>query len=219
MRKFVLLIFSIVFLYFDLYSFNYQGKVEKLPKNALSFNLLAPFNYYTEFIYERKTDSLGIFSINLGIIGLGKMPFDGSWDDSYLYKANGAFLKLGLKRVLGSGSNDFKGFYYNPEIGFAMFNEIRTWNVNLYTNNVHEVKYENNILALSAMFKMGYQLNIKNKLLIDLHAGIGVCADNRESKNNLTFYYSDKQNNFIARRYMETNRFATQVGLKIGYLF
>lgn len=219
MRRFILLIFSMICFLSNLSSFNHDNEAKKLPKNAFSFNLFAPLNYYSEFIYERKVDSLKLVSVNLGLIGLGNMPYDGSWDDSYLYKANGAFLKLGFKKVFSNSSNAFKGFYYNPEIGFSMFNEIRTWNTNLYTSNVQKVKYENNIMVLSVLFKLGYQLNIKNKILVDLYGGIGVCADNREPKTNLTFNYSSKENNFIARRYAETNRFATQLGLKIGYLF
>lgn len=203
----------------NLSSFNHRGESKKLPKNAFSFNLFAPLNYYSEFIYERKVDTLKQVSLNLGLIGLGNMPYDGNLDGNYLYKAKGAFLKLGFKKIFSNRLNAFKGFYYNPEIGFSMFNEVRTWNINLHTINVQEVKYENNIIVLSVIFKLGYQLNIKNKVLVDLYGGIGVCADNRESQTNLYFYYNSKENNFIARRYFETNRFASQLGLKIGYLF
>lgn len=219
MSKFIVLIFSMICFLSNLSSFNRNGEAKKLPKNAFSFNLFAPLNYYSEFIYERKVDSLKLVSTNLGLIGLGNMPYDGSWDDSYLYQANGVFLKLCFKKVFSKSSNAFKGFYYGPEIGFSMFNEVRTWNTSLYTSNIKKVKYENNIMVLSVLFKLGYQLSLKNKILIDLYGGIGVCADNRDNKTNLNFNYSSKENNFIARRYFETNRLATQLGLKIGYLF
>lgn len=217
MRK--LVVFLFIFFYNNVYSFSLTHSIKKLPKNALSLNLFAPLNYYTEFVYERKIDTLKIVNINLGLIGLGKMPYDGNWDNSYLYKANGMFFKLGFKKVFSNGSNAFKGFYINPEIGFAMFNEIRTWNVNLYTSNIQGIKFENNIIAFSVLFKIGYQLNLKNKILIDVYGGFGACADNRTNENNLYFNYSSKENNFIARRYFETNRFATQIGVRIGYLF
>ena len=66
------------------------------------------------------------------------------------------------------------------------------------------------------MFNLGVKIAVKNRILIDGYIGIGSCFDNRDVANAI---YNSKENNFIARRYFETNRLATQLGLKIGYLF
>ena len=66
------------------------------------------------------------------------------------------------------------------------------------------------------MLNLGAKIIIKNRILLDGYLGIGSCFDNR---NNASTVYNSRENNFIARRYFETNRLATQLGLKIGYLF
>lgn len=206
-------VYSIFFCLLFIYSSGQQRK------NAIKLELLSFKNNFLEIgvehqIYENKT-----IELTFGIIGLNEPKATGNDYESYLYKANGFFVKTNYKRVFSNfiktNKTAFNGVYFSPEIAYAHFTESRKWTTN-YNNTFKENSSEYDIQALSVMFNIGAKYCIKNRILFDGFLGVGSCFDNR---NNASAVYNSKENNFIARRYFETNRFATQLGLKIGYLF
>ncbi len=188
-------------------------------KNAIKLELLSFKNNFLEIGLEHQIAENKTIELTMGIIGLNAPKSTGNEYQSYLYKANGFFIKTNYKKVFSNfiktNKTAFNGLYFSPEIAYAHFTESRKWTIN-YNKTFKENSSEYDIKALALMFNIGAKYCIKNRILFDVFLGVGSCFDNR---NNASVIYDAKENNFIARRYFETNRFATQLGLKIGYLF
>jgi hypothetical protein len=188
-------------------------------KNAIKFEPLTLTKNFLEIGLEHKINELKTAEITLGIIGLNKQDITSGYYESYAYKANGFFIKTNYKKVFSkitkAKMSAFSGLYYSPEIAFAKFTETRKWTSN--SGSIYkEYGSQYELQAFSIMLNLGAKIIIKNRILLDGYLGIGSCFDNR---NNASTVYNSRENNFIARRYFETNRLATQLGLKIGYLF
>jgi hypothetical protein len=209
MQKIYLVLFSLLFIYS-----NGQER-----KNVLKLELLSFKNNFLEIGLEHQIHKNKTIELTFGIIGLNEPKITGTDYESYLYKANGFFVKTNYKKVFSNfiktNKTAFNGVYFSPEIAYAYFTESRKWVAN-YNNTNKENSSEYKIQALSVMFNIGAKYCVKNRILFDGYFGIGSCFD---SRNNRSAVYNSKENNFIAKRYIETNRFATQLGLKVGYLF
>lgn len=204
------------FIILSLFVFNLNGQERK---NAIKFEPLTLTKNFLEIGLEHKINEFKTTEITVGIIGLYKQDITGGYYESYTYKANGIFIKTNYKKVFSkftkAKKSAFNGLYYSPEIAFAKFTESRKYTSN-YNNTYKENSSEFDVQSLSFMFNFGVKIAIKNRILLDGYIGIGSCFDNRDVANAI---YNSRENNFIARRYFETNRLATQLGLKIGYLF
>ena len=206
-------VYSIVFI---LLFINVNGQERK---NAIKLEPLTLTNNFLEIGLEHQINEYKTTEITIGIIGLYEPKMSGNYYGTYSYKANGFFIKTNYKKVFSNfiktNKTTFNGMYFSPEIAFAKFTESRKYTTN-YNNTYKENSSEFDIQALSFMFNLGAKITFKNRILLDGFLGIGSCFDNRNTSITI---YNYKENNFIARRYFETNRFATQLGLKIGYLF
>lgn len=183
--------------------------------NAIKMDIIP--NNYLLIGYEHKLNSFTTIEITPGLIGIGQGT---NWPH-YKYVAEGGLLKLAHKKVVLKkfikSSNSFKGIYYKPEIAFAFFNETRTGdNLDGFGMKViSSFRYENTVQAFSILMKIGYQQPILKRILVDFYCGFGTCFDNRSRE----YDYRGTENNFIARRYYEGNRFSIAGGISIGYLF
>ncbi|MEI7978003.1 MAG: hypothetical protein WCI53_04095 [Bacteroidota bacterium] len=209
MQRVYLIVFSLLFI-------NVNGQERK---NAIKLEPLSLTNNFLEIGLEHQINEFKTTEITIGIIGLYEPKVEGNYYETYSYKANGFFIKTNYKKVFSNfiktNKTTFNGMYFSPEIAFANFSESRKYSTN-YNNTYQENSSEFDIQALTFMFNLGAKITFKNRILLDGFLGIGSCFDNR---NKSITIYNSKENNFIARRYFETNRFATQLGLKIGYLF
>lgn len=188
-------------------------------KNAIKLEPQTLIKNFLEIGLEHQINEFKTTEIILGIIGLYEQDITGGYYETYAYKANGFFIKANYKKVFSNfiktNKTAFNGVYFSPEIAYAKFTESRKYTTN-YNNTYKENSSEFDVQVLSFMFNLGAKITIKNRLLLDGYFGIGSCFDNRDVANAI---YNSRENNYIARRYFETNRFATQLGFKIGYLF
>ena len=200
-------------------------------KDILKFNILsAAALEHIEVTYERAIKPRQSIEAKIGLIGVGIITHErvSIFDENDIekrYRAvnNGLFFAGGYKFFLSDlskiegkrKSNILNGWYLQPEIiaGFYTRNRIEKLPPD-YKGIIKKQKVNYQAMLVN----LGIQGVIKNKIVIDLFAGVGYGKDNLPKVDDTTWLYFGEVHRGL---FKETTgfSFAAKAGLKVGLLF
>ncbi len=205
---------------------------KKMNRNIVKVEFLNPLNGHLHMGFERWLKQGTSFELHADLIGVGKNRValtrnTNSVVEKYYRNQLGLgvgasfkFILLGERVKRGEKMmHILQGTYIRPSA------YLGSYNYNTYTDfsNSDVRKNKNNIIFGGLMIEGGRQWVFANRFALDIYVGVGLGLDNyRQSFNTDDFVISSfVRSNFFYTRYSTSDylAFATNSGIKIGYLF